>query len=322
MRIGNVYNLESIKALLDSAKAKGFQDSYTGVVLAHALTAINPRIFEKKYPGLAFLTSGIEVDNTGGYARQIESLRIREQGGFTTSGDESGNKGRISLAGENNLLKVLEREGHTLWNDTDARRAELQGVNLVSQFLSAHNKLYQREIDEAGYLGVPDIATSTGLLNTAAFTSVAATGAIGTLTAQQMYDDIAGLITAQHNAVNNTPEYMAVKVDMPNYVLNTLGVTILNTAAGSASVLSALKANFPGVEFRGTHRADNAGGAGVSHTVAYSNNPEVMQMRIPVPLTISEIVKVSGFDYRVDSKYSIGGLDILESTGGYILIGL
>ena len=60
----------------------------------------------------------------------------------------------------------------------------------------------------------------------------------------------------------------------------------------------------------------------MSHTVAYSNNPEVMQMRIPVPLTISEIVKVSGFDYRVDSKYSIGGLDILESTGGYILTGL
>ena len=238
MKIGNVYNLESMKALLDSAKVKGFQDSYTGVVLAHALTAINPRIFEKKYPGLAFLTSGIEVDNTGGYARQIESLRIREQGGFATSGDESGNKGRISLAGENNLLKVLEREGHTLWNDTDARRAELQGVNLVSQFLSAHNKLYQREIDEIGYLGVPDIATSTGLLNTAAFTSGAATGAIGTLTAQQMYDDIAGLITAQYNAVNNTPEYMAVKVDMPNYVLNTLGVTILNTAAGAASVLS------------------------------------------------------------------------------------
>lgn len=322
MKIGNLYNLDSYQRFLDSAKKPGFVDAYAGTVLARNLTAVDPTIFEKKYPELSFVSSGIVADNSGGYARRIQSLRKRSTGGFTTAGDPSGNKGKISLAGEDSFIKVVERESHSEWTDSEIREAELQNINLVSDYVTAHNEIYLREVDLIGYLGIPDVSGSVGLLNYAGFTSGAAAGAIGTLTAQQMYDDIADLITSQANAVNNTPEYKANRVDMPIYVLNTLAVTILNTAAGSASVLNALKANFPGVEFRGTFRADDAGGAGVSHTVAYSNNEQVMKMRIPTPLTVGEIIKVSSFDFRADSKYRIGGLDVLENSGGYILTGL
>jgi len=322
MKIGNLYDLNSFKRFMDSARAPGFTDAYAGSVLQRNLTQVDPQIFEKKYPELSFVNSGIEADNSGGYARRIQSMRKREQGGFTTAGDVSGNKGKISMAGEDNVIKVVERESHSEWSDSEVREAELQNINLVSDYVSAHNRIYMREVDEIGYLGVPDVSASAGLLNYAGFTSGAATGAIGTLTAQEMYDDISDLITSQHNAVNNTPEYMANRVDMPVYVLNTLAKTILNTTAGPASVLNALKANYPGVEFRGTFRADNAGGAGVSHTIAYSNNNEAMKMRIPTPLTVGEIIKVSSFDYRVDSKYRIAGLDVLEDTAGYILTGL
>lgn len=322
MRIGQLYNLDAFKQFLDSGNRPGFADAYTGIVLARNLTAVDPRIFEKKYPELSFISSGIEADNSGGYVQAIESLRIREQGEFRTAGDRASNKGKISLAGEDNLIKVIEREAESDWTETDVKQSELQNINLVSKYLEYHNKIYLREIDETGYLGVPDIAASTGLLNYAGFTSTAATGAIGALTAQQMYDDIAGLITAQNNAVNNTPEFMVTNVDMPVYVLNTLTVTILNTAAGSSSVLSALKANFPGVSFRATFRADNAGGAGVSHTVAYTNNSEAMKMRIPLALTIGEVIKVTSFKYHVDSKYRVAGLDILDDASAYILTGL
>lgn len=322
MKIGNLYDLGSFQRFLDSGKKPGFADAYAGSVLARNLTAIDPQIFEKKYPELSFINSGIVADNSGGAARRIQSLRKRETGGFTTAGDSSGNKGKISLAGEDSSIAVVIRESHSEWSDTEVAEAALQNINLVSDYITAHNRIYLREVDQVGYLGVPDKAASTGLLNYAGFVSGAATGAIGTLSAQQMYDDVADLITSQHNAVNNTPEYMATRVDMPIYVLNTLGVTILNTAAGAASVLSALKANFPGVEFRGTFRADDAGGAGVSHTVAYSPNTEVMKMRIPTPLTVGEIIKVTSFDHRVDSMYRIAGLDVLEDTGGYILTGL
>lgn len=332
MKIGNLYNLDSYKRFLDSAKKpgftdapagfQGFADAYAGSVLARNLTAVDPQIFEKKYPDLSFVNSGIVADNSGGAARQIQSLRKREQGGFSTAGDASGNKGKISLAGEDNLIKVVIRESHSEWSDTEVEEAAMQNINLVSDYVTAHNSIYLREVDRIGYLGIPDKADSTGLLNHAGFLSTAASGAIGGLSAQQMYDDISDLVIAQHNAVNNTPEYMANRVDMPIYVLNTLAATVLNTAAGSSTVLTALKANFPGVEFRGTFRADDAGGAGVSHTVAYSNSNEAMKMRIPTALTIGEIIKQSSFDFRVDSKYRIAGIDVLENTAGYILTGL
>jgi hypothetical protein len=331
------YNLASFDRLAASGRRPAFVDSCgqavamhtgfsdaasSGVVLARNLTAVDPQIFEKKFPELSFVNSGIVTDNSGGAARAIQSLRIRDQGDFVTAGDSSGNKGKISLSSEDSTIPVVIRQAHSEWTETDIAEAALQNINLVSKFIEATNRRYMRNIDEIGYLGIPDKTTSTGLLNHAGFTSGAATGAIGTLTAQQMYDDIADLINSQKNAVNNTPEYMANRVDMPIYVLNVLENTMLNTAASPASVLKALQGNFPGVEFRGTFRADDAGGAGVSHTVAYSNNSEVMKMRIPTPLTVGEIIKVTSFDFRVDYMYRIAGVDILEDTGGYIMTGL
>jgi hypothetical protein len=73
MKLGQLYNLEAIEKFTNSGEQVGFTDSQAGVVLARNLTAIDPRIFEKKYPELALLNSGIEIDNTGGYARQMNS---------------------------------------------------------------------------------------------------------------------------------------------------------------------------------------------------------------------------------------------------------
>lgn len=322
MKLGQIYNLDSFQSFVDSAKAPGFKDADPGIVLARQLEAIDPQIFEKKFPELSFMNSGVTVDNSGGYVEQIRSLRTRPTGQFRNALDRSSNKGKISMAGETSFIQVLSREAESDWTQTMIRQAELENRNLPSEFVGAHNMLYMRELDEIGYLGNPDLAASEGLLNYSGFTTVAATGAIGVLTAQQMYDDIAGLITSQHNAVNNTPEYMANRVDMPIYVLNTLQSTILNTAAGSSSVLRALQDNFGGVTFSGTFRADDAGGAGVSHTVAYNPNTEAMKMRVPQPLEIGEIIKISSFRFHVESMYRIAGLDVLEDTAGYILTGL
>lgn len=317
MKLGNLYDLARFQAFADSGSAAGFQDSDSGVVLARNLTAVDPKIFEKKFPELAFVNSGVQVDNSGGYAKRIQSLRTQEIGGFANAGDQSGNKGKISLAGEDSFLKVLEREAHSKWSDSEIKEADLQGINLVSRYVQSHNGIYLREIDEAGYVGMNG---NEGLLNSTAFTSGAAAGAIGTLTAQQMYDEFAGLITDQHNGVNNTPEYMATRVDMPIPVMNTLKSTMLNTAAGSSSVLKALQDNFPDVTFRSTFRANDVGGSSV--TAAYSVNDEAMKMRVPVPLTIGEIVKISSFNFQIDSKYRVAGLDVLESTAGRLLTGL
>lgn len=317
MKLGQVYNLKSVEAFTDSAKQTGFTDSFAGSVLARQLTHVNPKIFEKKFPELSFVNSGVSVDNTGGYARRIQSLRVQELGGFTTAGDATSDKGKISLAGEDSYLKVIVREAHSIWEEDEVKEAELQNINLPSRFIQGHNRIYMREIDQAGLVGLEG---GTGLLNYAGFASGSAAGTADALTAEQLYGEIAELINAQKSAVSNTPEYVAKVVMMPTRVLNIAQTKILNTAAGSSSVLKALQDNFPDVQFIGSSRAESVGGNSI--TAAYSNTEDAMTMRIPVPLTIGEIVKMNSFDHRVDSKYRIAGLDVLEDTAGRILTGL
>lgn len=318
MKIKHLYNLDSFKKFMDSGGARGFQDSEPGLLLARHLTAVDPKIFEKKFPELTFVNSGIQVDNTGGFARRIQSLRLIDQGEFADSGDDADDKGKISLTAEDSFLKVFVKEAFSDWTDDDVKEAQMGNINLPQQFLAAHNKIFQRTVDSIGFLGQNG---QTGLLNNADFSTTAATASIATATAQELYDDIAELITAQWNGVFNTVDYKANRVTMPDDVFNKIAQVILNTAAGSSTVLTALRDNFPGVEFASTFRADDVDGGG-SVTVAYSNNAEAMKMRIPVPLTIGEIVKLGSFNFHVDSKFRIAGLDVLESTSGFYLTGL
>lgn len=324
MKIKNAYDLESFARFCDSASQPGFTDAYAGTVLARNLTAVDPTIFEKKFPELAFVNSGVQADNSGGYARRIQSLRLQALGGFTTAGDASSNKGKISLAGEDSFLKVIERESHSVWTDSEIKEAQLQNVNLPQRYIQNHNMIYMREVDQIGLVGVSD-GPDTGLLNTSEFTSGSAGDVVENLTAQEMYDEIATLIQDQRNGVNNTPEYSADTVMMPTRVMNRYQATILNSAAGSSTVLKALQDNYPDVTFVSSFRGDiteNGGALETSATVAYSTNRESMVMRIPQALTVGEIVKTNSFDFRVDSKYRIAGLDILETTAGRILTGL
>jgi len=326
MKIGQLYNLSSFERLEATAKTTGFadkmtqfSDSFGGMTLARDLTMVDPRVFEKKYPDLTFVNSGIEVDNTGGFAAQVQSLRLQELGGFADSTDESSNKGKISLTMEDSFLKVKKRSAHSEWSDDEVKGAAMRNVNLVSDFVAAHNKIYQHEIDLAGYQG---IAGNEGLLNFSGFNSTSAGKTAATGTPQENYDEIAALITDQWNGVLNTADYKANHVDIPTSVYNTIAKQMLNTANGSSTVLKALQDNFAGVTFSGTNRAEAANNGGTSVTVAYNNTRESMVFRIPQALTVGEIVKATSFDYRVDSKYRVAGLDVMEDGAGRLLTGL
>ena len=317
MKLGQIYNMDSLKKLEAQSTSTMFKDSAAGVILARSLTHVDPKIFEKKYPELVFMNSGINVDNSGGYVAQIQSRRIEEQGGFANASDKADNKGKISVAGDQSTIKVSGWAAQSKWDDTEIKQGDLENRNLVTELISAHNKVYMRELDLAGYIGV---AGNLGLLNYTGFVSGAAANTVGNLTPQQMYDEIAALLTDQWNGVKNTLEYKANRVDMPVSVLNVLSITILNTASGSSSVLKALQDNFAGVEFRGTDRAEDVGGN--SATVAYNNGEDSLLFRLPLALTVGEIIKVGSFDFQMDSKYRVAGVDFLEDSAGRILTGL
>lgn len=316
MKIGQLYNLPSFQAFRDAGKSRAFADSYGGTVLSRWLTAIDPQILETKYPELTFVNSGIEADNTGGYAKRIQTLRIREQGSFRTAGDASDEKGKISLAAEDSTLKVLSREAESEWSEDEIREAELQNINLPSRYVQNHNMIYQREVDEIGYLGIEG---NDGLANHSEPNSTSAANSADSLTGQELYNEISTLITLQWGDVNNTPEYMANRVDMPVNVYNIASKTILDSRASAQTVLEALKNNFPGVAFNYSFRLD---GLSPTKTIAYNNSAQAMKMRLPIPLTVGEIVRIKSFKYLVESHYRIAGLDLFEPRSVRYLTGL
>lgn len=316
MKISQLYDKEAFKAFKDSGNAQGFQDSDTGVVLARQLTYVNPKLYEKKYPTLAFTSTGIQADNSGGYAKQIQSLRVIEQGGFKDAGDLSDDGGKISLTAEDSTIKVIARNAESDWTEDQVKEAQLQNINLPARFLTAHNKVYQQEIDQLGLVG--GIGGKKGILNYTGFTSSAAAKDIASMSGKEMYDALTGLITDQHNAVNNTAEYRADTIITTTKVINAISKEPLNTTAGSDSVMNAIMKNM-NVKFVGSFRAENVGGGSV--TAAISTNPEAMVMRIPLRLTVSPIHRII-WEYIVKSKYRIAGMDFLEDAAGRLLTGL
>lgn len=323
MKVGQLYNTQSFKDMTgkvgETLKSIRFSDAYNGTVLERNLTQVDPTVFEKKYPDLVFFNTGISADNSGGAAKRVQSLRLVDHGQFVQSGVETTNKGKISISGEDNDILVYDKTAFAEWTKSDVETAALQNYSLTGRLMAAMDKQYKREIDQIGFTG---IGNNAGLLNNAIFATSAAGGAIGSLTPQQMYDEIAGLITDQHNDVANTSEYMADVVVMPINVMNTIKVTILNTAAGPLSVLASLQVNFPGVNFMASFRAADGGIGSVSATVAFKGSDETMKFRLPTPLEIGEIFPLGSFHWKVDARYRAAGLDILESTSGRILTGL
>lgn len=314
VKLAQIYNVDSFKAAHNAAKVL---TSDAGIILARNLEHVSSEVFTQRFVGLSLLNLGIEVNNEGGYADSITKVKTKINGKFALGGGGDNSNGKIGLGGASDTIPVLYKEGFSEWNENEIKQAALEGRNLTTEYFSAHNELYQNDIDDLGYIGQG--GKTTGLLNYSGFASGGATGAFSGLTAQQMYDEVATLITTQWAGVLNDPVYSADRVVMPDGVYNRLARTILNTAAGAMSVLKALETNFPTVLFGLTPKATSVSGS--SRMVAFSSKRQAMQIRIPVPLEMSPIFQ-AGFKYRFDSLYRIAGLDVIENGAGRILTGV
>jgi len=216
-------------------------------------------------------------------------------------------------------------EGESDWSEIELKQAELENINLPSRFFEGHAELYNRKIDDIGFLGqvrTNGSQKTTGLLNYG-FTSSASAATAVVSTGQELYDEIAELITAQWAGVLNVDTYKADRVVMPSSVYNTCSVKILNSAGSEMSVLRALQSNFPTVTFGLTTKAESVvvGVSAVSVTVAFSSNRRALQFRLPVPLNVSSVDQ-RGFKYYVESYFGVAGLDVIEDDAAQILTGL
>ena len=321
-RVKSLYGVQSFDAAANYAK-KNFKDA-GGIILARNLEHVSAEIFTQEFAGLTFLQQGIEVNNEGGYSTSIRKLKLRTEGGFRESGSGTNTTGKITLSGEDDSIPVFTMEGESDWSEIELKQAELENINLPSRFFEGHAELYNRKIDDIGYLGqvrTDGSQKTTGLLNYG-FADDAAVKTAAASTGAELYEEIAQLITSQWAGVLNVDTYMADRVTMPASVYNTASVKILNSAGSEMSVLRALAANFPTVTFGLTTKAEAAAGDATSSvTVAFSSNRRAVQFRLPVPLNVSSVHQ-RGFKYYVESYFGLAGLDVIEDDAAQILTGL
>ncbi len=327
-RVKSLYGVASFDAATAYAK-KNFTDA-GGIILARNLEHVSAEIFTQEFAGLTFLQQGIAVNNEGGYATSIRKLKLRTEGGFRESGSNTNTTGKITLSGEDDSIPVFTMEGESDWSEIELKQAELENINLPSRSFEGHAELYNRKIDDLGFLGqvrTDGSQKTTGLLNYGFTTNESTTTAVE-LEGQELYDEIAELITAQWAGVLNVDSYKADRVVMPARVYNICSVKILNSAGSEMTVLRALQSNFPTVTFGLTTKAesvgavgDASGAAGASVTVAFSSNRRALQFRLPVPLNVSSVDQ-RGFKYYVESYFGVAGLDVIEDDAAQILTGL
>src|SRR6056297_224902 len=261
-RVKSIYDTKSFQ---DAAEiAKGFKDA-GGIILARNLEYVSPEIFTQEFAGLTFLNQGVTVNNEGGYSTSIRKLKLRTEGDFRLAGTNTNGTGRITLAGEDDTIPVFSLEAESSWSEIELKQAELENINLPSRFFEGHSELYNRHIDELGYTGQVDsdgTQRTLGLLNYG-WDSDAAADVATALTGEELYTEIADLITAQWANVLNVETYKADRVVMPSDVFNTCTTKSLNAAGSEMSVLRALQSNFPGVQFGATTKADSVDGSSV-----------------------------------------------------------
>jgi len=150
-RVKSLYGVASFDAATAYAK-KHFTDA-GGIILARNLEHVSAEIFTQEFAGLTFLQQGIAVNNEGGYATSIRKLKLRTEGGFRESGSNTNATGKITLSGEDDSIPVFTMEGESDWSEIELKQAELENINLPSRFFEGHAELYNRKIDDLGFLG-------------------------------------------------------------------------------------------------------------------------------------------------------------------------
>lgn len=313
-----------IEQFVQSSPAlKPFVDATGGIVAARNLTHVSNEVFTQQYAPLTFLNTGIVINNEGGYANAISKVKTGAIGEHRLAGDNTNTNGLISLSGEADYIRVWDYEAESHFSETEVKRCLLENINLPSRLMAAHNEKWAYKIDEIGYVGIKSVDGAQkrfGLLNSEWETD-SATATAAEMDAETLYNAIAGLIVAQDTRALGNESFTTKVVVMPRSVaLEAAKKTFLQNGI-MMTVIGALKGNFPQVDFVATQKAEAGQAAFASITLALSNDRAAMQMRVPVPLQISN-VHVRGFKSYFESRGSIGGLDIIEQDAATALTGL
>ena len=288
-----------------SDKAVQVVDGQNGAFVRENLVSLSRKIHQFIPNGVTFNQLGIMIDNTGGYANAIKSLRLSYDGDFEKSGTSTTTNGKITIGGDTNLIPVDGYEAESDYSVTELNQARLENRNLQAELFKAHQDKYLRKLDALVY---GKITTYTG------FTKEDSTKEWRAMTDEELSDTLRNLIIKQRNAVSMgyeadvlvVPKDLKLRCESSDY-----------KALGDLTIAEKL-AKTLGVKIVGSNRVGGAGTGGKDMAIAISSNEDSMVIRVPKRLGISPVDR-RGNKFYFEGSFRVAGLDILEDGAGYIL---
>jgi hypothetical protein len=280
-------------------------DGQNGAFVKENLVQLSRKIHQFIPNGVTFNQLGVMIDNTGGYANAIKSLRLSYDGDFEKSGTSTTTNGKIRVGGDTNLIPVDGYEAESDYSVTELNQARIENRNLQGELFKAHQDKYLRKLDTLIY---------DKLIGYTGFTKEDSPKTWASMTDEELSDTLRNLVIKQRNAVSMgyeadvlvMPKDLKLRCESSDY-----------KALGEMSIAEKL-AKTLGVRLVGTTKLKGVGTGGTDLVIAISSNEDSMVIRVPKRLSISPVSRF-GNKFYFEGSFRVAGLDILEDGAGYIL---
>ena len=304
LKIAQIVNLVS---LFDSAKTiHKLTDGVGGVngaISPQALTVIGKEIFQYMPPKATYLSLGLNIDNSGGVANFITSLRTRAEGEYKETGNKSDTHGVIGITGEESPIRVKGYMAGSSFSDIDIAQAKLEGRNLLGELYQAHGLKYFEKVDELGFKGLFD----------SDYDRKDSTKEWRDMTDTELLTFTYNLLQEQREG-KNANFWADLLVVSPE--LETKLRTTDYSGYKEGTIAQKIESTF-NIRVKSTYRASTAGTGDKEVMLALCSARGSVSSRIPQPLKLSPTHK-RGFSNYFEGTFRCAGSDILDLSGGLI----
>lgn len=282
--------------------ATQFKDAKQGAIARESLVATTKGLHMYMPSKMTLLNLGIGVDNSGGYANKIKSLRLVGTGGFVEVGTSSTTQGRIGIDSSTSEILVKGYEAESLYSDTDIGQAQMENRNIYKELVGVHQAKYIETIDSLGY---------ETLIKTNDFDKMDVNKKWDDMTDEEVYKLLKDGIVGQNSNVSDA--YYADTI-----VLDPKGYTRVHSSDYKANtdltIAQKITRDF-GIKFQVSFRLK-----GKTNTTGLilNTDAESLMIRIPKRLKISKVYNL-GAKHGFDSGFRVAGVDVLESGSGFRL---
>lgn len=283
-------------------------DSAGQAFFIEQMELILPKVIEARNSALRS-REFIPVNTTGDLGTELISYYEYSKVGYAKFiADMANDIPRVDLYGEkrtNAIKPIASSYGYNIFEIARAGRA---GINLESKRAEMSADANRRKIDYVAWFGAPKHGLQ-GFINnnrTSRYiipNGVAGTATWATKTADEILEDMYGIVDAQDTATFDNMPVNTIIMPMAQY--NLINQTRISDNL-ETTVMEQFQKARPNVSIYGLRNLSGVGEAGGDVLIAYSRNPETLDQRIPVELQTQPQGK-QGLEYVTTNVSTTGG---------------